>query len=273
MIASGIDLTVHQTSSGEPVSFSSISSEGRKFHDNRDSAEQQFRVLRKELAELQRRFYADGKHKLLIVLQAMDAGGKDGTIRKVFEGVNPQGVHVTSFKVPSKEELAHDFLWRIHKAVPKKGMIGVFNRSHYEDVLVVRVHNIVPEAVWRPRYQQIINFENLLLETGTTILKFYLHISKDEQRKRFQDRIDIPSKNWKFSMEDIDKRNFWDDYMAAYEEMINQTSTDTSPWYIIPADQKWYRNLAISRIIVEKIRELNPQYPIPESDLEGIVVQ
>ena len=265
-----IDLEIHRAHMGESISLSEVSSDGRAFHNNRELAEEQFRTLRKELAELQRRFYAEGKHKLLVVLQATDAGGKDGTIRKVFEGVNPQGVRVTSFKVPSKDELAHDFLWRIHKAVPKKGMIGIFNRSQYEDVLVVRVHNIVPESVWRPRYQQIVDFENILIENGTTLLKFYLHISKDEQRQRFQDRIDDPSKNWKFSMEDIEKRKFWDDYRDAYEEMINQTSINSAPWYIIPADQKWYRNLAISKIIVGTIRELDPQYPSPEADLTGI---
>jgi PPK2 family polyphosphate:nucleotide phosphotransferase len=266
-------IEIHQAHMGESISLSQVSSEAHAFHDNRELAEEQFRKLRKELAELQRRFYAEGKHKLLVVLQAMDAGGKDGTIRKVFEGVNPQGVQVTSFKVPSKEELAHDYLWRIHKAVPKKGMIGVFNRSHYEDVLVVRVHNIVPESIWRPRYQQIVDFEKILIENGTTLLKFYLHISKDEQRQRFQDRIDEPSKNWKFSMEDIEKRKYWDGYMDAYEEMINRTSTSSAPWYIIPADQKWYRNLAISKIIIGTLRELDPQYPSPEGDLSGIEVR
>jgi PPK2 family polyphosphate:nucleotide phosphotransferase len=203
----------------------------------------------------------------------MDAGGKDGTIRSVFRGVNPQGVRVTSFKVPSKQELAHDFLWRIHQAVPAKGMIGVFNRSHYEDVLVVRVHNIVPESVWRPRYEQINNFEKMLVETGTVILKFYLHMSKEEQRERFQARIEDPTKNWKFSLEDLEKRKLWADYMDAYEEMLNRTTTAWAPWRVIPADQKWYRNLAITRAIVSALHDLAPQYPEPEKDLSGVTVE
>jgi PPK2 family polyphosphate:nucleotide phosphotransferase len=202
----------------------------------------------------------------------MDAGGKDGAIRSIFKGVNPQGVRVTSFKGPSKEELAHDFLWRIHKAVPAKGMIGVFNRSHYEDVLIVRVDNIVPESVWRPRYEQINQFEKLLVETGTTILKFYLHISQEEQRERFQARIDEPEKNWKFTFEDLEKRKQWEDYMAAYEEMLIQTTTAHAPWHVIPADQKWYRNLALMKVLVESLYRLNPQYPSPEGDVSGVVV-
>ncbi|MFQ5421442.1 MAG: polyphosphate kinase 2 family protein [Anaerolineae bacterium] len=262
----------HQLEPGRPFHLSHIPTSGKSYHPDRESAESEFRALRNEFVELQRRFYAEGKHKLLIVLQAMDAGGKDGAIRKITRGVNPQGVRVTPFKVPSKEELAHDFLWRIHKAVPGKGMIGIFNRSHYEDVLVVRVHDIVPESVWRPRYQLINQFEKLLTETGTTILKFYLHISPDEQKKRFQQRLDDPAKHWKFSVEDLEKRKFWGDYMAAYEEMLHNCTTLWAPWYVIPADQKWYRNLAISRAIIHTLRQLNPQYPEPEDDLEGIVI-
>lgn len=239
---------------------------------DRDSAKAEFREYRNELIDLQRRFYAQGEHKLLVVFQAMDAGGKDGTIRRVFQGVNPQGVSVTSFKVPSKDELAHDFLWRVHKRVPSKGMIGVFNRSHYEDVLVVRVHNLIPESVWRPRYQQIRNFEKLLVDTGTMLMKFYLHISKDEQKRRFQSRIDEPSKNWKFSVDDLQKRERWDDYMTAYEEMLAETSTEWAPWYLIPADQKWYRNLAVCRAIVLTLRELNPVYPQSDVDLSEVVI-
>ena len=203
----------------------------------------------------------------------MDAGGKDGTIRSVFQGVNPQGVRVHSFKVPSKEELDHDFLWRIHKVVPGKGMMGVFNRSHYEDVLVVRVHDIVPETVWRPRYEQINQFEKLLHDTGTRILKFYLHISKKEQKARFQARLDDPSKHWKFSLEDVEKRKYWDDYMAAYEEMLEKTTTPWAPWYVIPSDQKWYRNLAISRVIMATIKEMNPLYPSAEGDFGDVVIE
>jgi PPK2 family polyphosphate:nucleotide phosphotransferase len=202
----------------------------------------------------------------------MDAGGKDGSIRRVFRGVNPQGVEVTSFKVPTRHELDHDFLWRIHKAVPAKGMIGIFNRSHYEDVLVVRVHKIVPEEVWRPRFAHINAFEQQLVESGTTILKFYLHISSKEQKERFQARLDDPNKHWKFSLEDLDKRKLWPDYMAAFQEMLEKTSTPWAPWHIIPADQKWYRNLAVTRVIVETLKELDPQYPAAEDDLSGVVI-
>jgi PPK2 family polyphosphate:nucleotide phosphotransferase len=264
---------IHQLTPGSPVRLAQVNPDGKTLHPDRDTAENEFRELRDEFIELQRRIYAEDKHKLLIVFQAMDAGGKDSAIRKVFKGVNPQGVHVTSFKAPSKVELQHDFLWRIHKAVPSKGMIGVFNRSHYEDVLIVRVDNLVPESVWRPRYELINQFEYLLHSTGTTILKFYLHISKDEQRERFQDRVDEPEKNWKFTFEDLEKRKQWDDYMVAYEEMLNQTTTSYAPWHVIPTNQKWYRNLALMRIIVNTVRQLNPQYPSPEGDLSGVVVQ
>jgi PPK2 family polyphosphate:nucleotide phosphotransferase len=245
---------------------------GKELGFKRKSAKADFKQLREELIELQRRHYAANADKLLLVFQAMDAGGKDGTIRRVFQGVNPQGVRVTSFKVPSKRELAHDFLWRVHQAVPAKGMIGVFNRSHYEDVLVVRVHDIVPESTWRPRFEQINNFEKMLAETGTVILKFYLHISNEEQRERFQERIDMPEKNWKFSFEDLEKRKLWPDYMVAYEEMLSRTTTAWAPWHVIPADQNWYRNLAVTRAIVSALRDLDPQYPQVEQDLTGVTV-
>lgn len=258
---------------GQTVHLAELPVDGKDFYDgDKETAVVEFKTIRKALREWQRKLYAEGKQKLLVVFQAMDAGGKDGTIRKVFKGVNPQGVVVTPFKVPSKKELAHDFLWRVHRAVPGKGMIGVFNRSHYEDVLVVRVDNIVPEAVWRPRYAHINNFEQLLHDTGTRILKFYLHISKGEQRQRFQDRLDEPDKHWKFSFEDLEKRKQWPDYMAAYEEMLHQCTTPYAPWHVIPANQKWYRNLAITRIIVDTLREMNPQYPTSEQDLSNVVI-
>lgn len=262
----------HQLTPSTPVQLEKLPTDGKQFHDNRKTAETEFKTYRRELVEYQRRLYAEGKQKLLIVFQAMDAGGKDGTIRNVFRGVNPQGVRVTSFKVPSKIEMAHDFLWRIHNAAPAKGMIGVFNRSHYEDVLVVRVHNYVPESVWRPRYEQINQFEKLLHDTGTRILKFFLHISPAEQKERFQSRLDEPSKNWKFSMGDLEKRKFWSDYMAAYEEMVQRCTTSYAPWHVIPANQKWYRNLVITRTIVETLREMNPQYPPPEDNIENVVI-
>ncbi|GJM42566.1 MAG: hypothetical protein DHS20C20_28480 [Ardenticatenaceae bacterium] len=262
----------HQLEPERPFQLQTLPTDGKQFHPDRDAAETEFKALRKEFVELQRRLYAEGEQKLLIVLQAMDAGGKDGTIRNILKGVNPQGVRVESFKVPSKKELAHDFLWRIHKAVPAKGMIGVFNRSHYEDVLVVRVHDIVPETVWRPRFEQINQFEKLLNDTGTRILKFYLNISLDEQKERFQARLDEPDKNWKFALGDLEKRKFWPDYMAAYEEMLYQCTTDWAPWHIIPANQKWYRNLTIMRTIVHTLREMEPQYPEVEDNLDQVVI-
>lgn len=263
----------HQLEAERPFTLQTLPADGKQFHPDRDAAETEFKALRTEFIEWQQRLYADGEQKLLIVLQAMDAGGKDGTIRNILKGVNPQGVRVESFKVPSKDELAHDFLWRIHKVVPAKGMMSVFNRSHYEDVLVVRVHNIVPEAVWRPRYEQINQFEKLLHQTGTRILKFYLHISKDEQAERFRARLDETDKNWKFSLEDLEKRTYWPDYMAAYEEMLQQCSTAWAPWHVIPANQKWYRNLAIMRTIVHTLREMNPQYPEAEKNLDQVIIE
>ncbi len=265
--------SIHRLKPNQTVTLSQIPSSARPYHQDRDSAEEEFRDFRDELIEYQRRLYADGNWKVLVILQAMDAGGKDGTIRRVFKGVNPQGVQVTSFKVPTRHELARDFLWRIHKAVPPKGMIGVFNRSHYEDVLVVRVHEIVPEKVWRPRYALINDFEKLLVGSGTKILKFYLHISKDEQKERFQARLDEPDKNWKFSLDDLEKRKLWDDYSAAYEEMLEKTTASAAPWYVIPSDQKWYRNLAITRVLVETLKNLDPHYPEPEEDYSGLIIE
>lgn len=258
---------LHRIEPGTSVNLSAISADGKALYKHgRSQAKQEFKAYRKELAEWQNRWYAEGKRKLLIVFQALDAGGKDGTIRRVFAGVNPQGVRVSSFKAPTKEELAHDYLWRIHKVVPAAGMIGIFNRSHYEDVLVVRVHDIVPESVWRPRYEQINQFEKLLADTGTTILKFYLHISADEQAERFQERLDEPNKHWKFDPEDLEKRKLWNQYIEAFEEAISRCSTPHAPWYVIPANQKWYRNWVISRILVETMRDINPQYPTTDLD-------
>jgi PPK2 family polyphosphate:nucleotide phosphotransferase len=226
----------------------------------------------KRLQELQQVLWAEGKHSLLIVLQAMDAGGKDGTIRHVMRGVNPQGCQVTSFKVPTEEELDHDFLWRIHKATPRRGYIGIFNRSHYEDVLVVRVHDLVPEVVWQQRYEQINHFEKLLADTGTTILKFFLYISKEEQKERFEARLHDPAKNWKFSMGDVEERGFWDDYMAAFEDALSRCSAPWAPWYVVPANHKWYRNLVVSQILIETLEGLDMRYPPPMPDADKIVI-
>ena len=229
--------------------------------------------LNERLEALQELLYAEGKHKILIVLQAMDAGGKDGTIRHVFDGVNPAGVRVASFKAPTRQELAHDYLWRVHPHTPGAGMMSIFNRSHYEDVLVVRVKSLVPESRWRPRYRHIREFERLLADEGTTILKFFLHISKEEQAERFQARLDRPHKRWKFRKGDLEDRALWEDFQAAYTEMLEQTSTDHAPWFIVPADRKWYRNIVIGRIIVDALESLDMTYPDPEEDLESIVIE
>ena len=225
-----------------------------------------------QLESLQEVLYAEGKHKVLVVLQAMDTGGKDGTIRHVFGGTNPQGVKVASFKKPTPEELAHDYLWRVHAHTPGSGEIAVFNRSHYEDVLVVRAHNLVPEQRWSGRYEHINGFERALADEGTTIVKFFLHISKSEQRRRLQARLDTPDKQWKFSKGDLAERQRWDEYVDAYEAALSKTSTSHAPWYVIPADRKWYRNLAISQILVDTLNGFDMSFPPPEDDLTGIVV-
>jgi PPK2 family polyphosphate:nucleotide phosphotransferase len=232
-----------------------------------------YRKNRHELADLQVRLYAESRRSLLLVLQALDAGGKDGTIKHVFRGVNPQGTRVHSFKQPTTEELSHDFLWRVHQRTPGHGEITIFNRSHYEDVLIVRVHKAVPEKVWRSRYDDINAFERLLTtQAGTRIVKVFPHISKDEQKARFESRLQSPKKRWKFSKADLSERKLWNRYMDAFSEMLELTSTDESPWYVVPADHKWYRNWAVSRILIETLEEMNPQYPEPE-DLDGIKIR
>ncbi len=228
--------------------------------------------LNKRLLKLQELLYAESKHALLIILQGMDTCGKDGTIRKVMAGINVQGCKVVNFKVPSSDEIARDFLWRAHKAVPKKGMIGIFNRSHYEDVLVVRVHDLVDESVWKKRYQQINDFEKMLVENGTVVLKFFLHISKDEQKERLESRINDPTKHWKITEADIRERSYWDDYMQAYESVLQKCTTQWAPWYIIPANRKWYRNIVITERIVETLEKLDMNYPKPNSDVSTLYV-
>jgi len=228
--------------------------------------------LNARLEELQELLYAEGKHKVLIVLQATDTGGKDGTIRHVFDGVNPQGVKVASFKKPTSEELSHDFLWRIHQHTPAEGEITIFNRSHYEDVLIVRVHDIVPESVWSNRYDHINNFEKMLADEGTIILKFFLHIDKEEQKERLQARLDESEKNWKFAKGDLAERKLWPEYQEAFQAMLRKTSTEWAPWYVVPANRKWLRNLIISQVIVDTLEGLDMNYPEPEEGLDQIVV-
>ena len=225
------------------------------------------------LSVLQYLLYAEAKRSVLVVLQGIDAGGKDGTIRHVLTGLNPQGVRVTSFKVPEGEEERHDYLWRIHNAVPEYGQIGIFNRSHYEEVLVVRVHNMVPKSVWSKRYDQINAFEQMLSENGVVILKFLLYISKDEQLKRFRARVEDPSKNWKFNEGDLKEREHWDEYIEAYDEMLRRCSTDHAPWYVIPANYKWFRNVAVSQILVDTIEAMELRNPTPIADLSKITFE
>jgi PPK2 family polyphosphate:nucleotide phosphotransferase len=244
-----------------------------EFKGNKEEGKKRADKLNEEFSDLQEVLYAQNKHKLLIVFQAMDTGGKDGAIKDVFHGVNPQGLRIASFKVPSSEELAHDYLWRIHKHSPGNGEITIFNRSHYEDVLVVRVRNIVPEARWKKRYEHINQFEKLLVDEGTTILKFFLHIGKDEQKVRLEARLADPSKHWKFNVGDLAERKLWDDYMHAYEDAIGMTSTEWAPWYIVPSNKKWYRNLVILSTIVDTLKQLDMKYPENKDDLSKIVIE
>lgn len=243
------------------------------FKGGKEQANAELAALNKKLQELQELLYAEHKHKLLIILQAMDTGGKDGVIRHVFEGVNPQGVRVANFKEPSAEELDHDFLWRVHRQVPARGELVIFNRSHYEEVLIVRVHTLVPVDVWKKRYDQINAFEELLAENDTTILKFFLHIDLDEQKERLRARLDDPNKRWKFRSGDLQERKLWDEYMQAYEDVLNKTSTPIAPWYIVPANKKWYRNLVISSILVATLESLKMKFPQPEENLDNIVIE
>jgi len=231
-----------------------------------------FRIERDRIVRLQERLYAERSQSLLVVLQATDTGGKDGTIRNVFKGVNPQGCRVWSFGVPSEEEAAHDALWRYHAHTPAEGMIGVFNRSHYEEVLVVRVKELAPKAVWKRRYDELNDFERLLANNGTRILKFFLNISRDEQKERLQERLDDPEKHWKFATGDLEDRALWADYRKAFADAINRCATPQAPWFVVPANRKWYRNLVVARTIADALAEMNPQYPPEEANLGNIVI-
>jgi PPK2 family polyphosphate:nucleotide phosphotransferase len=238
--------------------------------DNDDAGKAEAKALlekqKEKLAELQTVLYADGSQSLLVVLQAMDAGGKDGCIRNVFTGMNPQGVRVASFKAPTAEELAHDFLWRIHKEVPRKGMVGVFNRSHYEDVLIVRVKNLVPKKIWSKRYELINAFEESLTAAGTKIIKIYLHVDKDEQKQRLQERLNTPEKNWKFNPGDLPERENWDAYMKAFKDVFEECSSPEAPWYVVPANNKWHRDVVVAQIIIETLQSMKLNYPAPDYD-------
>ena len=224
------------------------------------------------LADLGYRLYAENKRSVLLVLQGLDAAGEDGTIRYVMRGLNPQNCQVPSFKQPRKEELDHNFLWRIHKAVPSRGNMDIFNRSQCENVLVVRLHNLVPEVVWKSRYDRINNFEKLLIEASVVIVKCFLHISKEEQRERLQARLDDPKKRWNIRLGDLEERKPWDDYQLAYQTVLNRCNTELAPWYIIPSDRKWYRNLAVSNLLLRTMSDMDPQYPPAEKGLDGVSV-
>ena len=241
--------------------------------ENLAEFKREFQDLRKGIADYQGALYAEKSQSLLIVFQALDCGGKDGTIRKVFQGLNPQGIRVASFKRPSEAELEHDFLWRIHPHAPARGMISVFNRSHYEDVLVPLVEGLVPHKTIHQRYRHINEFEQYLVDHGTTILKFFLNISKDEQARRLRQRLSRPDKRWKFEPQDLLKRADWDKYMAAFKSLFKACSTERAPWHIIPADDKWYRNLIVTRIIHQAIKKMDPRYPKSRYDLSGVIVE
>jgi PPK2 family polyphosphate:nucleotide phosphotransferase len=255
---------------GETIDLDRLDAGWKPKGMDRDEAEEEFAQLTSRLRELQHMMYAEDKRSLLVVLQGRDAAGKDGTIRHVFGPMNPQGCKVTSFKVPSKLEASHDFLWRCHLAAPRRGQVGIFNRSHYEDVLVVRVHDLVPEERWKTRYEHINNFERLLADSRTTVLKFMLHIDREEQLERFRKRIDKPHKNWKISEEDYSERRYWHDYTEAFNEVLRRCSTDEAPWFVIPSNRKWARNFAIASIVAEAMEGLGMAFPEPEVDMEEI---
>ncbi|MDB9741808.1 polyphosphate kinase 2 family protein [Akkermansiaceae bacterium] len=232
------------------------------YNGNKASSKKPLKGILDSMLEEQTKLYAGESKKLLVVIQAMDTGGKDGCVKSVFATVDPKGINVECFKKPSSDELDHDYLWRIHKKVPRKGMITVFNRSHYEDIIAVKVKNIYPESVWQKRYQHIIDFEKMLSDEGVTIVKIFLNISKDEQKERLQARLDDPSKHWKFNPGDLDDRKRWDDFMAAYQDLFARTSTETAPWYVVPANSKYYRNLAVSQIITDTLKDMKLDYPV-----------
>ena len=267
-----VDYPGYRVEPGERVSLATVDPGETEHFEKKKDVARELEKQRRRIQDLQERLYAENQQGLLIVLQALDTGGKDGTIKHVFSGVNPQGCRVSSFKLPSAEEAHHDFLWRYHKSVPARGRIGIFNRSHYEDVLVVRVKNLVPEEIWRGRYEQINAFERNLTLEGITVLKFFLHISKDEQKSRLQRHLDDPNKRWKFSSADTKERALWDAYQRAFEDALSRCSTEHAPWYIVPANKKWYRNLVVARTIANTLEAIDPRYPPAEEGLDRIMI-
>jgi PPK2 family polyphosphate:nucleotide phosphotransferase len=266
------DYPRYRVEPGTPIRLADVDPDQSEHYQRKKDVADELKHHRDRITDLQARLYGEQKRSLLIVLQAMDTGGKDGTIKGVFQGVNPQGCQVWSFKAPSNEEAAHDFLWRYHQKAPPKGMIHIFNRSHYEDVLIVRVKDLVPEPVWRPRYEAINQFEYALTTDGVTVLKFFLHISKDEQKRRLESRLADPDKRWKFSSNDLKERAYWDDYQAAFEDAVNECSTDYAPWYVVPANKKWYRNLVVARTIADTLEAMKPKFPAAEKGLDKIEI-
>jgi PPK2 family polyphosphate:nucleotide phosphotransferase len=260
---------------GTKVDFSKLESGEKSLFKgaNKDEFDSQFRNLQDELQELQKMLYAQGKHRVLVVMQAMDTGGKDGCIKHVFSHIDPQGIHVRSFKKPSEEELSYDFLWRVHSKVPHRGQLVIFNRSHYEDIIAVRVKKLFPEEVWKRRQRHVLEFERMLAEEGTTIVKIFLHISKKEQKKRLEARLENPVKHWKFNPDDLADRAHWDEFMAAYEDIMSTTSTDFAPWFVVPADRKWYRNLCVARIMLDTLKKLDMELPKIDWDPKGITIE
>jgi PPK2 family polyphosphate:nucleotide phosphotransferase len=269
---SAVEVGGYRVAPGERVSLAERDPSDTQGYADKAAAAEELASHRERIAELQARLYGEGRRGLLVVLQAMDTGGKDGAVKHVFKGINPQGCQVWSFKAPTTEELAHDFLWRYHAKAPERGMIGLFNRSHYEDVLVVRVKGLAPEEVWRPRYEAIRGFERNLVSEGTTVLKFFLHISKEEQKRRLESRLQDARKHWKWNSGDLADRELWVDYQRAYEDALSETSTDEAPWYVVPADKKWFRNVVLARTIADTLEAMDPQYPEPEPGLEHITV-
>jgi len=259
---------------GQSVSLDELPTRDKTlFPIDKKEGKKVFAKLEAEIDELQTRLYAEGKHRLLVIFQAMDTGGKDGTIRNVFNPMDPQGIRVASFKRPSSKELSHDYLWRVHKEVPGNGETVIFNRSHYEDIIAVRVREIFPETVWRKRFDHIVNFEEMLADEGTTIVKIFLNISLDEQKERLQARLDEPEKNWKFNPRDLDDRALWPQFMTAYNEVLEKTSTAAAPWYVIPANRKWYRNIVVADIIAKTLRGLDMKYPPVNFDPDSITIK
>lgn len=260
---------------GSKVDFGEIASGEKALFDGNGKTEfePQFKILQDQLQELQKRLYAENKHRILVVMQAMDTGGKDGCIKHVFSHIDPQGIHVRSFKKPSEEELAYDFLWRVHSKVPHRGQLVIFNRSHYEDIIAVRVKKLFPDEVWKRRQQHVIDFERMLAEEGTTIVKIFLHISKDEQKRRLESRLENPHKHWKFNPDDLADRARWDEFMEAYQDVIGKTSTKLAPWFVVPSDRKWYRNLCVARIMLDTMKGLNLELPEIDWDPSGIKIE